>query len=205
MIVIIDYGLGNLASIKNMLKRLSVNAIISCDPDTIRQANKLILPGVGAFDAGMKQLNERGLSTIIKQKAIEGKTPLLGICLGMQLLTQFSEEGNVDGLGLIAAITKKFVFSSDTALKIPHMAWTDILIRDAKHPLFNNIIDVPRYYFVHSYYVSCQSIDNSLAKARHGIEFDCVIGNGNVLGVQFHPEKSHKFGMQTLKNFSALQ
>lgn len=199
MLVIIDYGLGNLASISNMFRKLGERAIISSSVKDIEQANKLILPGVGHFETGMSNLRGSGLDQVLKQKVQSGNTPLLGICLGMQLLTSHSEEGQVDGLNLIPAQTKRFQFEASVGLKVPHMGWSDV--EPSKHPLFDGVVETPRYYFVHSYYVRCDSPQDSIARCDYGIQYDCAIGRGHVMGVQFHPEKSHRFGMQVFKNF----
>jgi glutamine amidotransferase len=201
MIVIVDYGLGNLTSIKNMVKKVGGEAQISSDPEAILNADKLILPGVGNFLQGMENLKESGLIPILEKAVLEIKKPILGICLGMQLMTNHSEEGNVNGLGWIDAETIKFSFPYDSSLKIPHMGWTPVQF--LKTSFINyEISENPRYYFVHSYYVKCKFENNILAKANYGHAFDCAIINGNIMGVQFHPEKSHKFGMELIRNFN---
>jgi len=200
MITIVDYGLGNLASIKNMIKKVGGTAEITSDLTKISNADKIILPGVGAFAKGMENLINTGIKSVLDKKALQDKTPIMGICLGMQLLTKHSEEGNVNGLGWINAQTKKFTFDT-SVYKIPHMGWTDIKITQPEHPIFKNINTNPRYYFVHSYYVICEQKENSLAQADYGITFDCGIVNDNILGFQFHPEKSHRFGMEIMNNF----
>jgi glutamine amidotransferase len=203
MIVIVDYGLGNLTSIKNMVKKIGGEAQVSSDPEAILNADKLILPGVGNFLRGMENLKKSGLIPILEKVALEIKKPVLGICLGMQLMTNHSEEGNINGLGWIDAETFKFTFSYDSSLKIPHMGWTPVHF--LKTSLINHEIpDNPRYYFVHSYYVKCNSVKNSLAQANYGHPFDCAIVNDNIIGVQFHPEKSHKYGMELFRNFNEI-
>lgn len=201
MIVIIDYGMGNLGSIVNMLKKVGVKAIISADPAVIEQANKLILPGVGAFDNGMKHLNDLNLVPPLNYKVLVEKIPILGICLGAQLLTQRSEEGGLSGLGWIEADTVRFKFNqTDARLKIPHMGWNLLNIYQS-HPLFTDMYEEPRFYFVHSYHFTCRNEADVLAKTLYGYEFTSVIGRENIMGTQFHPEKSHKFGLKILKNF----
>nr|WP_297767937.1 imidazole glycerol phosphate synthase subunit HisH [uncultured Butyrivibrio sp.] len=200
MIGIIDYGLGNLGSIKNMLKIIGEKAIISSDTAELDHCDKLILPGVGAFDAGMNSLNETGLTQYIKDTALIAKKPILGICLGMQLLGEKSEEGTLQGLGLIPFESKRFQVQ-DQNLKVPHMGW-DIVDIQKDIPLTHGLFDKrQRYYFVHSYHAVCNSPDNVLMTCDYGYEFAAAVVKENVMGVQFHPEKSHSFGMQLLENF----
>jgi len=201
-IVIIDYGMGNVGSILNMYKRIGVTDVqMSGKPEVINKADKLILPGVGAFDNGMKHLRESGLIEVLNNKVLKQKTLVLGICLGMQLLTKESEEGAASGLGWIDAETVKFSFQ-DNQLKIPHMGWDYIKVN---HP--NPLIEQEgkkRFYFVHSYYVKCNDDRDILATADYGFEFTCAVHRENIFGTQFHPEKSHKFGMHLLENFAKL-
>jgi glutamine amidotransferase len=203
MITIVDYGLGNLGSVFNMLKKLGIASIITSEPSEVVQARKLILPGVGHFDKAMANMNGSPLRTILDQKAIEERIPILGICLGMQLLTQGSEEGNYPGLGWIPAYTRKFRFAEHTQLKVPHMGW-NIVHKSIPSPLTEGFIGEFRFYFVHSYYVHVEDEQNSILKAHHGIEFDAGIQQGNIFGVQFHPERSHRFGMKLLENFARI-
>lgn len=200
MIAIIDYGLGNVGSIRNMLKVIGEKSVITCDKEKISLADKIILPGVGAFDAGMKNLNERGLCDFLQKEAADGK-PMLGICLGMQLLGRKSEEGNLGGLGLIPFDNVRFRFTSGTDLKIPHMGW-DVVTFKHDSPLIYGIDgSKQRYYFVHTYHALCDSEENVLMTCDYGYEFAAAVRNSNVYGVQFHPEKSHDFGMRLLENF----
>jgi imidazole glycerol-phosphate synthase subunit HisH len=202
MIVIVDYGVGNLGSIVNMLKKVGVKAVASSDPDVIGQAEKLILPGIGAFDAGMEKLNERGLIPLLNQLVLEKKVPVLGLCLGLQLMTKGSEEGKLPGLGWFDAETVKYKFGPDQAnLKIPHMGWNTIEIR-RPHPLLSELEPESRFYFVHSFYVHCDHEESVLAETDYGGYFHSVVGEGNIMGAQFHPEKSHKYGMRLLKNYA---
>ena len=205
MIVIVDYGMGNVRSIQNMLRKVGAKAAVASDPAEIERADKLILPGVGAFDAGMRNLTERGLVPVLNAKAVEAGAPTLGICLGMQLLTRRSEEGALPGLGWIAADTRRFAFDPEHAhLKVPHMGWNHVR-PSREHPLFAGLADDARFYFVHSYHAVCDDEASVLARAEYGYEFACGIGRASVLGVQFHPEKSHKFGMQLLRNFAEME
>ena len=200
MIAIIDYGLGNVGSIRNMLKVIGEKSVITCDKETIKSADKIILPGVGSFDTGMKNLHERGLCELLKKETAAGK-PMLGICLGMQLLGKNSEEGTMDGLGLIPFTNIRFRFPQDTNLKIPHMGW-DVVKFTQDSPLTDGIDGTKqRYYFVHTYHAQCDSEENVLMTCDYGYEFAAAVRSANVYGVQFHPEKSHDFGMRLLENF----
>ncbi len=203
MITIIDYGMGNLGSIYNMFKHINVESKISKDTDEISKAEKILLPGVGSFDAAIERIRENGLKEILDQKVLVEKVPILGICLGMQILTSESEEGNLEGLNWISGRTKKFVFA-DNHIKIPHMGWN--IVRSSKtNPLTYNLAEDSRFYFVHSYYVKVYEEKNSLLKTTYGgIEFDSAIQKDNIWGTQFHPEKSHKFGMKLLENFAKI-
>ncbi|QDQ29218.1 imidazole glycerol phosphate synthase subunit HisH [Chitinimonas arctica] len=200
MITIVDYGMGNLGSIRNMLKKVGAESEISADPACLRQAGKLILPGVGAFDAGMSSLEQSGLSSLLNELVLEKKVPVLGICLGMHLMTQGSEEGKLRGLGWVQADTIRFTLPEDSTLKVPHMGWNRV--KPCKESRLMKAADEEaRFYFVHSYYVKCHATGDSLLKSEHGHEFDAAFEVGNIMGVQFHPEKSHRFGMQLLSNF----
>lgn len=204
MIVIVDYGMGNLGSVYNMLKKVGTEAIVSSDPDLIAKADKLILPGVGAFDNGMKNLEARGLREILNRKVLTDGVPVLGICLGVQLFTHGSEEGTLHGLGWIDAETVRFRFPSEsTGLKVPHMGWNSITVK-LDHPLLKGFDEPPRFYFVHSYHVHCHDPGHILATATYGIEFTAAVVYQNVIGTQFHPEKSHKFGLKVLENFAKM-
>jgi glutamine amidotransferase len=199
---IINYNLGNPKSIKNMLAYLGFDSIISSDPIVISSSDRLILPGVGHFQHGMEQLEKLGLVEILNKAVLEKKTPILGICLGMQLLTKHSEEGNLDGLGFIDAQTKKFELQ-DASLKVPHMGWNTVEFK--KDSLINTGVPIsPRYYFVHSYFVDCANQDDILCTTQYGQEFVSGFQHQNIFGLQFHPEKSHKYGMELLANFCKI-
>lgn len=203
MITIIDYGMGNLGSIKNMLNRIGVPSEITNNPENILKARKLILPGVGRFDTAMGIIEKSGLKNLLIEKVLSDGIPILGICLGMQLLTQLSEEGNTLGLGFIPAKTIKFKFK-DNHFKIPHMGWNTVH-PNASNPLIDNLPREPRFYFVHSYYVKVEDETYSILKTTYGeVEFDSAIHKSNIWGTQFHPEKSHKYGMKLLENFSKI-
>ena len=202
MIVIVDYKVGNITSVQNMLKKVGCrDAIISSEPEVIAKATKLILPGVGHFDYGMRQLKASGLIDILNTQVIEKGIPILGICLGAQLLTRGSEEGQIEGLGWIPADTVKFDATKlQTGLKIPHMGWSDVEIK-FDIPLLKDLPNDPRFYFVHTYHMQCDYKENEVVTANYGYTFAAGISKGNIMGMQFHPEKSHKFGMQLFKNF----
>jgi glutamine amidotransferase len=203
MIAVIDYGMGNIASILNMFKRIgNREVILTSDPALIEKADKIILPGVGAFDTGMQSLKASGLIPLLNKKVLNDHVPVLGICLGMQLLTLGSEEGTEKGLGWIEAKTKKFSFPEDSNLKIPHMGWNYITIKK-NSPLINRD-GKKKFYFVHSYYVECAREEDVIATCNYGIEFTCMLQRENIFGAQFHPEKSHRFGMELLENFSKI-
>ena len=199
MVGIIDYGLGNLGSIQNMLKVIGEKSVISSDIDILEKCDRYILPGVGAFDAGMSRLAEKGLIDFVKKIADVDKKPILGICLGMQLLGRRSDEGELNGLNLRPFETVRFELDH-TDLKIPHMGW-DVVEFKQVHPLVKNLIGQQRFYFVHSYHAKCDSAENVLMTCDYGYEFAASVCKDNVMGVQFHPEKSHDFGMALLKNF----
>jgi len=204
MIVIVDYGMGNLRSILMKLLKLKIAAKISHQLDEINNADKLILPGVGHFYTGMENLLKNNLIPILEKKVLVGKTPILGICLGMQLLTKHSEEGNVDGLGWLNAYTKKFDFSkikSNIKLRIPHIGWNNIKIKKDSI-LFKDIDISKRYYFVHSYAVKSENAKDILTTTFHGYEITSAFQKENIYGTQFHPEKSHQTGLKMIENFA---
>lgn len=202
MLIIIDCGIGNLTSIHNMLRKAGdQEALITKDNEAIATATKIILPGVGHFDYGMYQLKKSGLIEALNQRVLHDKIPILGICLGAQLLTKGSEEGSEPGLGWIDAQTIQFDRSRmDAKLKVPHMGWSEVSVQK-NSKLFQNMPEDPRFYFVHSYHIHCNNPADQLLTAQYGHEITAAVEHENILGVQFHPEKSHKFGMQLLANF----
>jgi len=201
MIVVVDYGMGNIGSILNMLRKAGAKAMLSRQPEDLLQANRLILPGVGAFDAGMHNLLKLGYMENLNYKVLQERTPILGICLGVQLFTRNSEEGQKSGLGWLDAHTVRFTFDdASEQYKIPHMGWNNVRICKPT-PLFPNPEQSQRFYFVHSYYVQCNNSSDILTRTTYGIEFTSAVCRGNILGVQFHPEKSHRFGLEFFKSF----
>tara|TARA_A100001011_G_C14291605_1_gene836436 strand:- start:340 stop:951 length:612 start_codon:yes stop_codon:yes gene_type:complete len=203
MITIVNYGLGNIGSMQNMLRHIGILSKLESDPLEISKAQKLILPGVGSFDIAMKEItNIPGLLNVLNHKAKVEKIPILGICLGMQLMTRSSEEGEKKGLGWIKADTKRFRLNSK--FKVPHMGWNNVEVNSSTE-LTDLSDDVQRFYFVHSYYVKVDHQVNSMFKTKYGlIEFDSGIVDQNIYGVQFHPEKSHKFGMNLFQKFANI-
>ena len=206
MIVILDYGMGNLGAHLNMMRKIGyADVIISSGPEDLKKARKIIIPGVGAFDTGMKNLKKLGLIEILNYKALEEKIPVLGICLGMHLFAERSEEGNEDGLGWINTKIVRFDFKNrNISLKIPHMGWNTISI-SGESPVFRGMEnDENRFYFVHSYHIDNIPSDFTIATTNYGYEFPSIIQRGNIIGAQFHPEKSHNFGIKFYRNFISI-
>lgn len=204
MIVIIDYGLGNINAFVNVFKGLDIPVKIAKKKSDLEGATKIILPGVGAFDYAMSKLIESGMRTKLDQLVLVDKVPVIGICVGMQILANSSEEGLLPGLGYINGVVKKFNVSQfHQKTHLPHMGWNDIQPQSG-HQLFKELDSEPLYYFLHSYYFECNQSSDAIAKANYGIEFVCAVNHENVYGVQFHPEKSHHYGVQLLKNFAEL-
>jgi imidazole glycerol-phosphate synthase subunit HisH len=203
MIGIVDYGAGNIGSVMNMLKRLSIPAVRASTPDSLKQAHALILPGVGAFDYCMTSFNASGLRDTVETIVASAQKPLLGICVGLQMMFRFSEEGHEPGLGWIDGEVVRFNTSRmDPSLKIPHMGWNSVQPKDNCRLLAN--IENPRFYFVHSYHPVCTREEDVSATVKYGYDFCCAIARGHLHGAQFHPEKSHRYGMAFLRNFAAL-
>ena len=204
MIHIVDYGLGNIQAFVNMYKRLGVEIVRAKAAEDLRDVKKLILPGVGAFDHAMELLDSSGMRPSLDQLVTQGNVPVLGICVGMQILADSSEEGIRAGLGWVNGRVRSFASNPASAtLPMPHMGWNDVAPTVAS-PLFKGLEDDARFYFLHSYYFECADAANAAAHADYGFQFDCVVQNGNVYGVQFHPEKSHHWGTALLKNFAEL-
>lgn len=204
MISVVDYGVANLGSMLNMLRKVGVQAERVSTPEQIEVAERIVLPGIGAFDNGMSALDERGLVDPLRRKVLVEGAPLLGVCLGMQMLGEASEEGSLRGLGLVAATCRRFVPPAGSGLKVPHIGWSRITpSRDSA--LLSGIDDQSRFYFVHSYHVCCADPHDVLAVSNYGGQFVSAINRGNIFGVQFHPEKSHRFGMTVLRNFASLR
>ncbi len=203
MITIIDYGAGNIGSVLNMIRHVGGLAEVTGNAAGVLGAKKILLPGVGSFDNAMARLARLGLVEPLKERAQSG-VPFLGICLGMQLLANESEEGRMAGLGLIPGRVRRFCFEGETAkLKIPHMGWNRVTPVRA-HPLGQGMEEGARFYFVHSYYFDCEHAEDVLLRSEYGHEFTSGVQRGNVMGVQFHPEKSHRYGMQLIRNFVGL-
>jgi imidazole glycerol-phosphate synthase subunit HisH len=201
MIVIVNYGMGNLRSIHNKLARLGIAAVVSDEAPVIEQADKLILPGVGAFAAGMRNLESHQLITVLNWKVREQRTPVLGICLGMQLFSARSEEGNANGLGWLDAETIRFDFrQSGQNLQVPHVGWNTLRQVRECH-LLATVAENQRFYFSHSYHVHCYDAGDIVATSCYGYDFVSVIRRDNIYGVQFHPEKSHQRGLELVVAF----
>ncbi len=200
MVGIIDYGAGNLGSIQNMLKKIGESSCRICQPQELAKADRLILPGVGAFDFGMSQLRESGMQEALRTEILVKKKPLLGICLGMQMLGMGSTEGKLPGLGYLDFHCERFP-AGNPNLRVPHMGWDRVKLHDLENPLTKNLPEKPRFYFVHSYYAICQQPEDVLLTCNYGVEFAAAVHRENVWGTQFHPEKSHQFGMALLRSF----
>ncbi len=192
--------MGNLGSIRNMLSYLGFESKISNRIEDINEADFLVLPGVGKFDSAMKNIKNLKLDDILKENVLEKKTPILGICLGMQIMCLSSEEGNQKGLGFIDYEVKKFKFSKESNLKVPHMGW-NYLSKTSDGILLKKLVENPRFYFVHSYYVEDSELPFKSSLSEYGRNFVSSFEKNNIFGVQFHPEKSHKFGKELFKNF----
>ena len=201
IIQVLDYGLGNVGSILNMLRHIGAEAISVTTPERLTSASGVILPGVGNFDRAMENLNRSGMTLALKEMVKQSNTPILGICLGMQVMCKTSEEGTLPGLGLVDADVKRFNFPVESKLKIPHMGWNDVKVR--KDGTILGVIDdlAQRFYFVHSYYVKCNDASIVTGITGYGTEFVSAFNYKNITGVQFHPEKSHKHGMNLFRNF----
>lgn len=202
MITIIDYGTSNLGSMTNMLRKIGQVSRIASEPRDLEDATKIIVPGVGSFDAGMRKLAESGMIPLLTHKVLEERVPTLGVCLGMHLMTRGSEEGDLPGLGWLAAQTVRFDQKADPTLRVPHMGWNEVTaVKESA--VTANMAEETRFYFAHSYFVRPDSISDVLLEARYGAtSFAAAVARDNIVAGQFHPEKSHRFGMWLLKNFA---
>jgi glutamine amidotransferase len=202
VIAIVDCGIGNTGSISNMLRKSGIDHLVTSDPGEIERAQKLILPGVGSFDHGMRRLQTLGLVGPLEEKVLGQRVPILGICLGMQLFSERSQEGQEPGLGWLQAETVRVRFENDDArLKVPHMGWNTVQ-RTPSAAGFCTLNADARFYFVHSYHVACRNPEDVLTTTRYGCEFASAVRHENVVGVQFHPEKSHRYGLAFLNEFA---
>jgi glutamine amidotransferase len=202
IVTIVDYGMGNIGSLINMFRRIGVQSEVASDIGMIEQARKVMLPGVGAFGAAMDRIDALGLREVLRAKALEEQVPFMGICLGMQLMTRASEESpDATGLDLIPADTRRFPRA--TGLKVPHMGWNEVMVQRPT-VLTATLPREPRFYFVHSFYVQADDPADVMLRCHYGQDFDAGLNRGNIFGAQFHPEKSHKFGMALLKGFAEL-
>jgi len=204
MITIIDYGVGNVFAFQNVFKRLNIpSKIAKCEND-LMGSSKLILPGVGHFDYAMSQLNNSGMRDRLDELVLTEKIPVIGICVGMQMMAKKSDEGTLDGLCWIDAYVKKFDEATiNHHTKLPHMGWNDVKPNE-NHPLFRGLEQEAIFYFLHSFYFKCSNQENSISKTDYGINFSSSVQHDNVYGIQFHPEKSHSYGERLLKNFANL-
>lgn len=204
MIGIIDYGSGNVHAISNIYKKLHIPHVITADRSELKKATHLILPGVGAFDETMNVLNMSGLKDFLNEMVLGEKKPIMGICVGMQLLAEGSEEGVLEGFGWIKGQVKKFDASKLPAKPyLPHLGWNTVDLQ-YEHPIFSNIDHQKGFYFLHSYYFDCTSPDNVLGITEYGISYASAVRSQNVIGMQFHPEKSHRNGVELFRNFSKI-
>ncbi len=199
-ITIIDYGMGNLRSVQKKFQRVGAKVEISSDLEHIRKSEILILPGVGHFANGVKKLKQTGIWELLNHKVLKEKTPILGICLGMQLMAKHSEEGNVEGLGWFDAEVVKFKIKNKLKHKVPHMGWNNVVIKK-QSPLFNSVPEESMFYFVHSYHIKCNDKKDILTSTEYEYYFTSAIMKGNIYGTQFHPEKSHDWGEEVFRNF----
>ena len=205
MIRLVDYGVGNIQAFLNAFKRVGLPAARARTPQELSDATRLILPGVGSFDHAMQLFNQSGLRETVETMVHAQRIPVLGVCVGMQMLAGSSEEGELPGLNWIPGQVRAFAGSSVAAqLPMPHMGWNDVNVHPVGKKLFTGLDSSPRFYFLHSYYFDAENREHVAASATYGIEFDCVVSNEHIHGIQCHPEKSHHFGVQLLKNFAEL-
>jgi len=204
MISVVDYGIGNIQAFLNVYKRLNIPARTATTPQALQGASKVILPGVGDFDHAMQRLDESGMRDALDALVLRDRIPVLGICVGMQMLARCSDEGARPGLGWVDGLVRGFKSLPPAAsLPLPHMGWNDVL-PVAGNRLFDQLDVGARFYFLHSYYFQCNRSEDSAATTTYGAAFSCAVNAGNIFGVQFHPEKSHHWGTRLLQNFAAL-
>ncbi len=204
MISLIDFHCGNTASVVNMLMKLGVNVKVVSNARDLEGSSGFILPGVGSFDMGMRNLHGQDLIPLLSEKVLVEKIPILGICLGAQLLFEKSEEGREQGLGWLGGEVKKFDINRLRQRdRIPNMGWLEIK-KTKRSLLFDSFEQAPRFYFVHSYHIECRESSDVVATACHGYKFTAAVQRANIFGVQFHPEKSHSFGYSLLKNYTSF-
>ena len=204
MITIVNYGVGNIRAFTNIYKKLNIPIKIAQTVEDLKGATKLILPGVGAFDHAMEQLQHSGMRECLDELVIQNNVPVVGICVGMQMLAHSSDEGILPGLGWMDASVKKFDISKiNYSTHLPHMGWNDI--KSVKqNDILKGLENNAKFYFLHSYYFHCNNQTDTIAVTEYGIEFSCAVNKNNIYGVQFHPEKSHQYGIQLLNNFANL-
>lgn len=203
MITVVDYGLGNIRAFTNMYKRMNIATQVATRVGDLAQVTRIVLPGVGAFDHAMELLQESGMRPRLDELVQEHKVPVLGVCVGMQILAESSEEGSLPGLGWVPGRVRSFASEARAAsLPLPHMGWNDVVPDAARSDLFKGLAGNARFYFLHSFFFECASATDVVATAHYGIDFACAVRAGNVYGAQFHPEKSHHYGAALLKNFS---
>lgn len=203
MIVIIDHGMGNLGSVHNMLRKIGAEAVRSADPEVIARADKLILAGIGAFDGAAGRLADLDLVDLLDEMVLERRVPTLGVCLGMQLMARSSEEGARNGLGWLDAEVRRFSFEPGLRLPVPHNGW-EVVTPARPSPLFDPDGAELRFYFSHAYHLVCHDPSDLAATATYGYEFAAAVHRGNIFGTQFHPEKSHIFGLEIYRRFAGL-
>lgn len=203
MICIVNYGVGNIKAFTNIFKILDIPHLIACSKEELKNVTKIILPGVGAFDYAMRRLEESGMRATLDHLVLEQKIPVLGVCVGLQILGLTSEEGSLNGLGWIKGHVKKFKFDEKYKnLPLPHMGWNSLVLHKDT-PLTQNLPPNPRFYYLHSYYMECNEAD-CVAKTEYGITFPSIINVQNIYGIQPHPEKSHENGIKIIQNFCNL-
>ena len=199
-VLIVDYEAGNIGSVANIIKKAGGHAVVSQDPREIASAESIVLPGVGHFARAMARIRSSGIASAMADAVLGRGVPFLGICLGMQLLADYGEEGDCEGLGWVRGRVNRFNLPADSTLRVPHMGWNSIECKSSDW-LFADLPPAPRFYFVHSYHFVCDHPTDEIASSCHGYSFTSAVGHGNIRATQFHPEKSHRFGLAVIKNF----